>query len=55
MELNYSPDPHILKTHLTVWAAAEVLGVVAQYLRRLLWTGWLKEDQIGQVWMMSRD
>jgi excisionase family DNA binding protein len=55
MERNNLPDSFFLKTHLTVQAAAEVSGYNAQYLRRLLRTGKLNGDKIGQIWLINKD
>ncbi len=55
MERQNSHDSFLLKTHLTVQAAADVSGYNAQYLRRLLRAGRLEGDKIGQVWLITKD
>ncbi len=55
METHKSPNSFFLKTYLTVRVAAEFSGYNAQYLRRLLRSGGLDGDKIGQVWLISKD
>jgi excisionase family DNA binding protein len=51
-----NPTPlFFLETHLTVQIAAEISGYNAQYLRRLLRTGRLDGDKIGQVWLIRKE
>jgi hypothetical protein len=55
METLNPPPLFFLETHLTVQIAAEISGYSAQYLRRLLRTGTLNGDKIGQIWLIRKE
>jgi excisionase family DNA binding protein len=43
----------LITGHITVQAAADVIGYNIQYLRRLLRSGTLEGIKIGQIWLIE--
>jgi hypothetical protein len=43
----------LIKDHLTVQAASEATGYNIQYLWRLLRSGMLEGNKIGQIWLIE--
>jgi excisionase family DNA binding protein len=53
-EMDSVSVPFVVNNHLTVQAAAEIIGYSLQYIRRLLRCGKLAGVKVSQVWLIEK-
>jgi len=55
VSLNHQTSPVVLNNLISVKEAAECSGYSLQYVRRLLRTGKLAGQKLGQVWLIQME